>query len=127
MALKKPWQDYDPATAPRVPATLGVYELGDASGNILYIGFAGGKSQFGLRGEIQARLNKDSVAGAPASKFRYEVNMMYLTRFVELLEKQQDAAGALPPGNMVPGEYIPKVVRQRAARLKATKTEGSLN
>ena len=119
MALNKAWQEYDPPTTPRLPAMLGVYEIGDSAGNVLYIGFAGGKSRYGLRGEIMARLNKVGNAAAPASKFRYEVNMMYMTRFVELLEKQQDAAGGLPPANTIPGEYVPKVVRQRSARRNA--------
>ncbi len=126
MPLNKAWQDSDPATSSRVPATLGVYELGDAAGNVLYIGFAGGKSQFGLRGEILARIKQVDSAN-PVSKFRYEVNMMYMTRFVELLEKQQDAAGGLPSANTVPGEYVPKVVRQRGARRNATQSQGSLN
>ena len=127
MALDKAWQDYDPATSSRLPGTLGVYELGDAAGNILYIGCAGGKSQFGLRGEILDRIKQAVDSTTPVSKFRYEVNMMYLTRFVELLEKQQDAAGTLPAANTVPGEYIPKVVRQRSTHRNVTQKQGSLN
>ncbi len=125
MALNKAWQEYDPATSVGLPATLGVYELGDAGGNILYIGFAGGKSLFGLRGEILARANKAAATAMPVSKFRYEINMMYLTRFVELLEKHQDATGTLPSANTMPGEYVPKVVQARGARHKATNTEGA--
>lgn len=126
MALNKPWQEYDPAQARRITGALGVYELGDAAGNVVYIGFAGGKSRFGLRGEIVARLANPSgnaELDGKASKFRYEVNMMYLTRFVELLEKHQDATGAIPAANAMAGEYVPTVVLRRRPRQNA-KTGG---
>lgn len=115
-ALNKPWTDYDPATARKLPGALGVYEIGDSEGNVLYVGFAGGKSRYGLRGEIMARFDPASPHGAIAAqarKLRYEVNMMYMTRFVELLEKHQDALGALPAANTAPGEYVPGILQHR--------------
>lgn len=119
MPLNKPWTDYDPATARKLPGALGVYEIGDSEGNVLYVGFAGGKSRYGLRGEIMARFDPASHQGALASqarKHRYEVNMMYMTRFVELLEKHEDALGVLPAGNLAPGEYVPGILRRRRIR-----------
>lgn len=108
MPLNKPWQHYNAAAPPRIPGTPGVFELGDADGQVTYIGFAGGKSRFGLRGEIASRLS-----GSAEGAFRYEVNMMYLTRYVELLEKHHDLHGALPLRNTTPGEYVPGIVRRR--------------
>jgi len=119
MALNKPWTDYDPATASRLPGALGVYEIGDEDGNVLYVGFAGGRSRYGLRGEIMARFDPDSPQGAitqQARKLRYEVNMMYMTRFIELLENHQDALGVLPVGNLAPGEYVPGILQRRHRR-----------
>lgn len=119
MALNKAWTDYDPATARKLPGALGVYEIGDSEGNVLYVGFAGGKSRYGLRGEIMARFDPASPQGALATqarKHRYEVNMMYMTRFVELLEKHEDALGVLPAGNLAPGEYVPSILRARRIR-----------
>lgn len=118
MALNKGWTDYNNESEPKLPATLGVYELGDADGNIVYIGLAGAKSRFGLRGEIVTRVGQGDVLGIRPVKYRYEINMAYMTRFVELLEKHVDSFGVLPPGNDQPGEYVPSVVRRRAARRK---------
>ncbi len=121
MTLNKPWQDYDPGTARRLPGTLGVYEIGDSEGNVLYVGFAGGKSRFGLRGEIMARFDPASPQGTiagQARKLRYEVNMMYMTRFVELLERHQDATGVLPAANTAAGEYVPSILKRRRSRYK---------
>ena len=109
MALNKLWNDFDPAALKRLPVVTGVFELGDAAGEVVYIGFAGGKTLFGIREEITARL---PVGG----RYRYEVNMMYMTRFVELLEMHQDATGRIPKGNVAPGEYVPGVVLRRQKR-----------
>ena len=119
MALKKPWVDYEQASAGRLPGALGVYEIGDSDGNVLYVGFAGGKSRFGLRGEIIARfaaVPPNGMVVGQARKFRYEVNMMYMTRFVELLEKHQESTGVLPSANRLPGEYLPTSVQRRRYR-----------
>ena len=35
-----------------LPGQLGVYQIGSADGTVLYIGMAGGRSLFGLRGEL---------------------------------------------------------------------------
>jgi hypothetical protein len=114
MPLTKPWQDATPENLGRAPAALGVYEIGDAHGTLLYIGFAGGRSRYGLRGEITNRIGRDdpNAADAGGTKFRYEVNQMYLTRYVELLEREVKASGSLPPRNLLPGEYIPSTVRR---------------
>jgi hypothetical protein len=71
---------------------LGVYELADASGTTLFIGYAGGKSRLGLRGEIlDACAEHDD-----ATQVRYEVNTAYWTRYQELLMLHISAHGELP-------------------------------
>jgi len=87
--LDKPWIPLDSEHVALVPGQLGVFQLADASGSVVYVGYAGGRSLFGLRSELSVRI------GA-ASTFRYEVNMQYQTRYRELLMLHQGANGALP-------------------------------
>lgn len=100
--LDKPWLALDADSLARVRGQLGVYELGDAQGEIVFIGYAGGRSRFGLRGELQAHLGQ-------ASRFRFEVNMSYLTRYRELLMAFEADHGRLPERNARP---------QRLGRLR---------
>jgi len=91
--LDKPWRDCGDLQT--LPGHMGVFELADSGGVVLFVGYAGGRSLFGLRGEIQA-----AVAGLPgAARYRYEVTTTYLTRYQELLMAHQAVDGALPPGN----------------------------
>lgn len=80
----------------RVPGQLGVYQLADPGGRVIFIGYAGGRSRFGLRGELGAELER---RGADTTRFRYEVNMQYMSRFQELLMIHRADHGALPPEN----------------------------
>lgn len=94
LRLNKPWLEFTPETVARVSGQLGVYQLADEAGNVSYIGYAGGKSLFGLRSELQKRLGTPSAA-----RFRYEVNMQYLTRYKELLMLHKADTGAIPTLN----------------------------
>ena len=78
--LDKPFQPLLQDNIQKLGGNLGVFQLADDDGNIIYIGYAGGKSLFGLRGEVDACKNMQG-----ASQFRVEVNMSYLTRYQELL------------------------------------------
>lgn len=94
--LTKPWRPLTEAEARSLPGQLGVYELADAEGRTVLIGMAGGRTPFGLRGELLAH------AAAPphgATRFRVEVNQQYMTRFQELLMAHTARFGALPIGN----------------------------
>ena len=91
--LDKPWRALD--ALPSLPGHMGVFELADDHGTVIYVGYAGGRSRFGLRGEIQAAA--DRFRGA--TRFRYEVTTAYLTRYQELLMAHRARAGALPRGN----------------------------
>jgi hypothetical protein len=94
--LTKPWREFSAGEVARVPGQLGVFELGDDEGRVLFVGFAGGRSAFGLRTELQKHVD---VPTGGATRFRYEVNMQYTTRYKELLMAHQARHGHLPPGN----------------------------
>jgi hypothetical protein len=103
--LEKPWLLLEDDSIARVPAHLGVYQLADEIGRVLFIGYAGGRSLFGLRGEIASHLGSDAL------QFRYESNMQYLTRYRELLMLHIADYGELPPMN--PADIHPKLGRLR--------------
>lgn len=94
--LDKIWIDLTDDNVQKLSGQLGVYQLGNAAGDILYIGVAGGRSLFGLRGEVGKALN-DPPAGATC--FRYEVNSTYSTRHQELLMVFKADHGHLPEAN----------------------------
>lgn len=98
--LNKPWRPLDRIEVARLQGQTGVYELGDSDGNILFIGMAGGRSLFGLRGELEKHL------GAPgdATRFRVEVNTQYLSRQEELLMAYAVKHGTLPSWNVARGK-----------------------
>jgi hypothetical protein len=100
--LDKPWLELTPERVATLPGQMGVFQLGDDAGGVLYIGFAGGKSLFGLRSELEKRLGS-------APRFRYEVNNQYQTRWRELLMLHQGAHGGLPEMNR--HEPVPKLGR----------------
>jgi hypothetical protein len=96
--VRDAWSDARLAAA--LPGHMGVYELADDAGRVIYIGCAGGRSRFGLRGEVQDALAR--IDGA--SRFRIEITTAYLTRHRELLMRHQAVHGGLPAANEpVPG------------------------
>jgi len=92
--LDKPWRPLVGEEVRKLAGELGVYELGDADGRVVRIGYAGGRSLFGLRGELLAALGRDEAAA-----FRVEVTANYLSRYDELLMVHRNNFGDLPPGN----------------------------
>jgi hypothetical protein len=95
LRLDKPWKPLSAEEAQRLPGQLGVYQIADAAGKVLYIGEAGARSPFGLRSEIQRQL-AERGAGC---QFRVEVNQQYRSRWFELLMVHKHDHGALPPDN----------------------------
>jgi hypothetical protein len=91
--LTKPWLDLTPDAAKKLSGQLGVYQLAGDDGEIAYIGFAGGRSLHGLRGEL-SRWAAEAPAGV--TKFRYEVNTAYRTRHHELVGVFRHDNGRLP-------------------------------
>jgi hypothetical protein len=92
--LEKPWRELTAANVASLAGELGVYQLGDAQGRILRIGYAGGRTLFGLRSELEVAL-----AVGEAATFRTEVNAQYLSRYEELLMVHKADFGELPAGN----------------------------
>ncbi len=100
--MERPWQGLDAAIIAGLQAQLGVYQIGDAAGTVLFIGFAGGRSPFGLRGVLAAEARQPR----PGAKcFRCEVTMQYASRWEELLMAHVASAGALPRDNAAPENH----------------------
>lgn len=101
--LNKEWQSAQ-AAAPQLSGNLGVFQLADQSERIIFIGYAGGKSRFGLKGEVAEALQRTSGAAF----VRWEVNTAYMSRYKELLMIHLHDYGQLPLANEPsPGESIP--------------------
>jgi hypothetical protein len=94
--MTKAWRPFTADEVAKVSGQLGVFQLANDEGRVLFIGFAGARSLFGLRSELQRHV---AVPTGGATQFRYEVNMQYTTRYKELLMAHQARNGALPPGN----------------------------
>lgn len=104
--MTKAWT---PLTAPNVkklPGQLGVFQLANAAGTVVFIGFAGGRSLFGVRSEVEKALG-DPPSGA--TQFRVEINQQYTTRYQELLMLHVHDHGAVPDGNV--GKPLPRLGR----------------
>lgn len=95
LRLDKPWQPLLPEEVGRLPGQLGVYQIADATGAVVYIGQAGARSPFGLRSELQ----REARERQPGHQFRVEVNIQYRSRWFELLMVHKADHGGLPPGN----------------------------
>jgi hypothetical protein len=95
LRLDKPWRPLAAEVVDRLPGQLGVYQIADAKGAIVYIGEAGARSTFGLRSELQ----REASQRASGHQFRVEVNQQYRTRWFELLMVYQADHGSLPIDN----------------------------
>ncbi|MGV0035947.1 MAG: hypothetical protein ACNYPE_13655 [Candidatus Azotimanducaceae bacterium WSBS_2022_MAG_OTU7] len=90
--LEKPWLKLEPESIAGLPGQLGVFQIANKNHEIVYIGFAGGRSQFGLQGALANYLGRWPF-------FRVEVNMAYRTRSRELLMVHFSDHGAYPTAN----------------------------
>lgn len=95
LRLDKPWRPLTEPEAARLPGQLGIYQIADASGAILFIGEAGARTPFGLRSELL----REAKEREPGHQFRVEVNMQYRSRWLELLMVHQADHGRLPSDN----------------------------
>jgi len=95
LRLDKPWRPLTPEETRRLPGQLGVYEVADSAGSVLYIGQAGARAAFGLRSELQRELQERGAG----FQFRVEVNMQYRSRWFELLMVHKADHGSLPRDN----------------------------
>lgn len=92
--LNKPWQPLTEGLA-LLHGHMGVFELADAEHQIIYIGYAGGKSLFGLHGEVLSASQQVSEAAF----LRIEITTAYLSRFRELMMVHIADHGAPPVAN----------------------------
>jgi hypothetical protein len=108
----KSWADFEdtplwtPAAA-KLSGSNGIYELADQNMRILYVGYAGSRARFGLRGKLidhfsDRELNPE-IRGK-AKFFRYEVTSSYLSRWVEVTARHHQG-GNVPPANLYAKEY----------------------
>ena len=103
--MTKAWTPLTPESIRKLTGQLGVFQIADADGETIYIGFAGGRSLFGLRSEVTKAA--EEVAGA--ARFRVEVNQQYTTRYQELLMAHVHDHGDVPRGNK--GKPLPRLGR----------------
>ena len=88
------WRKLERGQVDTVRGQLGVYQLADGDDVVTLIGYAGGRSLFGLRGELDAHL-----ARGETGSFRIEATSAYLSRYRELLMVHLADNGILPPRN----------------------------
>ncbi len=125
MPIRKPWVRPTSESIRAIPAVVGVYEIADAEGNLLYIGQAGGREPFGLRTRIALHFGFDAGGDDPnpvlrerAAQFRWEANQQYTTKRLEMLMQfQRDEAVEWPPAHPA-GDWrdTPELGRLRRSR-----------
>lgn len=107
--LDKPWIDLDGLGADELPAQLGVFQLGDDSGDVILIGYAGGDKTWGLRTAITEEIER---LGDAARFIRWELTQGYLSRWEELMMVHRFDHGqppvashpeTIPRGRLTPG------------------------
>ena len=92
--LDKKWVSKDDALL-LLRGNLGVYQLADATQQIRFIGYAGGKSLFGLKGEIQPAFPDDPTAEV----VRWEVTSASMSGDRDRLMLHLYGHDVLPPEN----------------------------
>jgi hypothetical protein len=93
--MTKPWLPLSAEVVDRVGGYMGIYQIQSEDGATVYMGSAGGRSLFGLRGELERELKQRG----PGHRFRYEVNVQYTSRLQELLMVHVADHGQLPRDN----------------------------
>ena len=129
MGIRKPWIVGSAEAIRSVPAVLGVYEIADRDGSLLYIGQAGGREPFGLRSRLALHFggaDANPVLRERAHSFRWESNQQYTTKRLEMLmQYQRDERVDWPPGNAA-GDWQdqPQLGRLRRSDDRRAVTEG---
>jgi hypothetical protein len=114
MPIDKPWLPFDGLQAKSLPGSVGVYELGDARGDVIFIGYAGGRSLFGIRGALldhRSQGETNPIILARADRCRYEVTTNYLIRHLELLSRFREDYNRLPRANESSRASLPPLAR----------------
>ena len=96
--IRGEWQPLDEEHVAEVGGHMGVYELSRSERRaVVFIGYAGGRSVFGLRGELRDRLAQSRMAATVW--FRCEITTTYLSRYKELLMVHVADHGSIPIEN----------------------------
>lgn len=96
LEIRAAWRPLEEAHVEALGGHMGVYEVAAASGETVLIGYAGGRSVFGLRGELREQL---AAVPHPGASFRCEITTAYLSRYKELLMLHAAKHGSLPVMN----------------------------
>lgn len=112
LQIRGAWRPLELAETSRIEPAVGVYEV-RVDGVLHEISYAGGRSLFGLRGELGGR-----VGTWPGAEFRAEVTTAYLTRWHELLAARLAETGTVPPGN--DPRTLPRPLRAVGSRREVT-------
>ena len=80
ISLEKPWIPSERLNEV-LAGHMGVFQLANDNNQIIFIGFAGGKSPGGLKYEVAKIL----ATSPDAKSFRYEITTSYWSRFKELM------------------------------------------
>lgn len=94
--MRGAWTPLEAAHIAEVGGYMGVYQLRSLDRQVVFVGYAGGRSVLGLRGELA-----DALAAWPdrALAFRFEITTTYLSRYQELLMAHLADHGSLPIDN----------------------------
>lgn len=90
------WESLNAAEVAAVGGYMGVYEVCALDGEVVRIGYAGGQSRFGLRGELESQLER---YGAESALMRIENTSSYLSRYQELMAVHLHDHGRMPRDN----------------------------
>ncbi len=91
--MTKPWLKSSADELRSVPVSTGVYEIADADGTVIDIGFAGALEPFGLRSKLAALADEYAIDGM---QFRFEEHVQYQSRYTELVLAHRSRHGVLP-------------------------------
>jgi hypothetical protein len=90
------WRKLNASEVAAIGGYLGVYEVSTSDGEVVRIGYAGGRSRYGLRGELVGELER---YGEDVAEMRIEITSSYLSRYQELLAVHLHDHGRLPRDN----------------------------
>jgi len=113
MPLSKAWEmvpEGDAGPFADVPGTLGVYEICDEAGAVIYIGKADPRIPFGLKQAIRQQFEAGRHGGR-ARGFRYELTSNYYSRWIDLLTRFNEDYGRIPDGNVPEADTMPRLGR----------------
>ena len=80
--MKRPWYRLDASVVSRLPVNTGVFALRDTTTGTVSLHLAGGRSRFGLRGELEKVLSSNPES---SFDFTYVSTNNYFTLYREIV------------------------------------------